>query len=539
MTTTGLPAPSTTTGSARGSHRTVDDARAALDVAALAARVVADASAERTTTVIPFTGTALADLPLSTHHDVARAVRQARVAQRHWAWLSPDRRARVLRRVAERVVARRDEIADIIQLETGKARFDAVSEAFDVAINASWYARTGPRLLADAPRRALLPGITAVHEVRHPKGVVGIIAPWNYPLALTVSDALPALLAGNAVVLKPDTQTALTALWGAALLADAGLPDGLCQVVVGDGPVIGSAVVDTVDHVCFTGSTRTGREVAQQAARRLIGCSLELGGKNSLYVADDADLDRAAEGAVRDCFFNTGQICMSMERLLVHEAVADAFLARFVARVERLIASPALDMSSDVGCLTTDAQVQKVTRHVDDAVARGARVLTGGHPLPDVGPRFFAPTVLDAVPREAACSTEETFGPVVSIRRVRSDDEAVAVANSTPFGLSAAVWTRDAGRGAAIARRLRTGTVTINEAHTTVWSAVASPMGGRGDSGIGRRHGAEGLLRFTESQSVARQRVGLHWLHDLGAEHLLSVLGIAFRVAGRVRWPWP
>src|SRR5918911_351896 len=281
----------------------------------LAARVTAGRTARRVTTTAPFTGAPLAELPLSTPDDVRAAVARARSAQPGWAARGVRERAQVLLRLHDLVLARRAELLDLIQLECGKARAHAYEEVADVAINARWYARRGPGLLADVRHPGLVPGLTRGTEVRQPKGVVGVIAPWNYPFPLALSDALPALLAGNAVVLKPDTRTALTALAGAELLTEAGLPEALFGVVVGDGPVVGGALVDAVDHVCFTGSTATGRTVAARAAARLVGASLELGGKNAAYVAADADLDPAAEGTVRDCFSNAGQLCISIERL--------------------------------------------------------------------------------------------------------------------------------------------------------------------------------------------------------------------------------
>src|SRR5918911_3403765 len=262
----------------------VDPARARR----LTARVVAARDVPRETTTAPFTGAPLAELPLSTPDDVRVAVARARSAQPAWAARTPKERAKVLLRLHDLVLAHRVELLDLIQLECGKARGNAYDELADVAVNARWYARRGPALIADVRHPGIVPGLTRVTEVRHPKGVVGVIAPWNYPFTLAISDALPALLAGNAIVLKPDARTALTALAGAELLAEAGLPEGVLGVVVGDGPVIGGALVDAVDHVCFTGSTATGRSVAARVAARLVGASLELGGKKAAYVAADA-----------------------------------------------------------------------------------------------------------------------------------------------------------------------------------------------------------------------------------------------------------
>jgi succinate-semialdehyde dehydrogenase/glutarate-semialdehyde dehydrogenase len=506
----------------------------------LVARVTAGPDAARVTTRAPFTGAPLADLPQSTPHDVQAAVARARSAQPEWAARDVRERAAVLLRLHDLVLRRQVEGLDLVQLESGKARSHAFEELADVAINARWYARRGPALLADERHPGLVPGLTRVTEVHHPRGVVGVVAPWNYPLTLALSDALPALLAGNAVVLKPDTRTALTALWGAELLTEAGLPEALFGVVVGEGPVVGPALIDAVDFVCFTGSTATGRQVAQQAAARLVGASLELGGKNALYVADDADLDRAADAAVRDCFSGAGQLCISMERLVLHERIADAFLERFLDRVRRLRLGTALDFSADMGSLVSAEQLERVRAHVDDAVAKGARVLAGGRARPDIGPLFFEPTVLEGVPSTAVCARTETFGPVVAVSRVGSDAEAVAFANDSEYGLNAAVWTRDLARGQLVARRLRTGTVSVNESYAVTWGSVAAPMGGRKASGLGRRHGREGILRYTESQTVAVQRgPGLGILYAQGGERVARLFTAAFQAARATRLPWP
>jgi succinate-semialdehyde dehydrogenase/glutarate-semialdehyde dehydrogenase len=508
-------------------------------VSRLAGRVVAAADAEQVVTRTPFTGGPVGRLPRSTAADVARAVAGAREAQRDWAEHTVRHRAAVLNRLHDALLARQSEGLDILQLETGKARIHAFDEVTDVAINARWHARRGPSILGDDGHAGLLPGLTKVIEAHQPKGVVGMISPWNYPLVLTISDAIPALLAGNAVVLKPDSQTPFTALWAADLLAEAGLPDGLFQVVYGPGAVVGGAVIDSTDYVCFTGSTATGRTVAARAAERLIGVSLELGGKNPVYVAEDADLDRAAEGVVRDCFGNSGHACVSMERLILHEAIADAFLDRFLDRVRRLKLGASLDYTADLGSIASQAQFDTLVRHIEDAVAHGATVLTGGNPRPEVGPLFHEPTVLDGVPPEAVCYGEETFGPLVSVYRVSSDAEAVKLANDTPFGLNASVWSKDRRRATRIARRIAAGTVVINEAYTVGWGSVASPMGGMKDSGLNRRHGVPGLLRFTESQTIARQRIGLGIMFDRGGEFYSKLMTGSLKLTKKTRYPWP
>jgi succinate-semialdehyde dehydrogenase/glutarate-semialdehyde dehydrogenase len=508
-------------------------------IARLVDRVAAGPDAPRVTTSAPFTGAAIAELPQTSPGKVSGVVARARHVQPAWAARAPGERAAVLRRLYDRVIARQRQALDLMQIEAGKARAHAFEEIVDIAITASWHARRGPRLLADRRRKGLLPGLTVATEVCHPRGVVGVIAPWNFPLSLALAEALPALLAGNAVVLKPDTQAALTALWAAEQLEQAGLPENVLQIVVGDGPVIGPALLAEVDFVCFTGSTPVGRTVAQQAASRLVGASLELGGKNGLYVAADADVGRAAAAAVRDCFTSAGQVCISMERLVLHRDIAAAFLDRFVALTERLRMGPALDWSTDLGCLVSRTQLEHVRSHVDDAVARGASVLTGGVPRADVGPLFYAPTVLDGVPREAACYAQETFGPVVAVSRVASDADAVGLINDTDYGLNASVWSRDLARARQIARSIKTRTVTINEAYTASWSAMSSPMGGRGQSGLGRRHGAQGLLRFTESQTIAEARFGSEFLYALGGRRMAATITRALRSARRARLPWP
>lgn len=320
-------------------------------------------------------------------------------------------------------------------------------------------------------------------------------------------DAIPALMAGNAVVQKPDTQTALTALWALDLMHEAGLPRGVWQMVVGRGSSIGTPLMDNADYMMFTGSTASGRQIARDAGERLIGASLELGGKNPMLVLDDADIDRAAEGAVAACFSSTGQLCVSIERMYVAEAVHDEFVAAFVDRTERLKIGAAYDYSTDVGCLTNRSQLDMVTAHVEDAIAKGATVRAGGRARPDLGPLFYEPTILTGVTPDMTLYDHETFGPVVSIYPYRDVDEAIALANASAYGLNASVWSGDGAKGRAVAARIHTGTVNVNDAYAAAWGSVDAPMGGMGDSGLGRRHGADGLLKYTEPQTVAHQRL--------------------------------
>jgi succinate-semialdehyde dehydrogenase / glutarate-semialdehyde dehydrogenase len=455
----------------------------------------------------PLTGQPLADLPQSTEKDVAEAFRRARRAQAAWARTSIDERAEILLRLHDIVLDRQDEIMDLTVWESGKARKHAWDETIHVALTARYYGRTAHRHLDTERRMGVFPVLTRVDVNYVPKGVVGVISPWNYPFTLALSDGLPALLAGNAVVAKPDGQTTLTALLGAQLLEEAGLPRDLWQVVAGDPPTVGGAIIEHADFVCFTGSSATGRIIGKACADRLIGCSLELGGKNPILVLRDADVERAAEGAVRASFANAGQLCVSTERMFVADQVYDRFVERFVARSGALTLGATLDWGNDMGPLISAAQLEKVAAHVDDAVAKGARVLTGGKPRPDLAPYFYEPTILEGVTPAMACFGEETFGPVVSVYRFHDEADAIARANEGEYGLNGAIYSQDGARARAVARLVKCGSVNVNEAFGATFASIDSPMGGMRSSGIGRRQGAEGVRRYTETQTVATQRL--------------------------------
>ncbi len=490
-------------------------------VAPLLARVVTSHDAGTHLPVHPFTGAPLAALPLSSARDVAAAVERARTAQRSWARVPVRERAAVLDRLGALVLERQSEVLDLVQMESGKARRAAFGEVDHVARLTRHYALRGARYLAGRREPGLTPLLTGVRVHRRPVGVVGVVAAGNHPLALALADAVPALLAGNAVVVKPDLQATLSALWVAEQLEGAGLPAGLFAVVAGGGEV-GAALVDHVDQVAFTGSTATGRTVAARAGERLVGATLVLGGKSSFYVAADADVPSAVRAAVRACFSDAGPLGLPVERLVVHEAVAEEFLGGFVAAVRELRLGPGLDYSADVGSLVSAEQLHRVTRHVDDALARGARALAGAVHRPDVGPYFYAPTVLDDVPADALCATEETSGPVVTVTRVASDDEAVRVLNDTPRGREAIVWSADVVRARRLAVRVGASTVVVNDER-------------------GRRYGRDAVEAVTDAQTVAVRRGTRFGIgresRSAAAEEPAAAPAVALRALRRLRVP--
>ncbi|MCU4752948.1 succinic semialdehyde dehydrogenase [Halobacteria archaeon AArc-curdl1] len=456
----------------------------------------------------PITDEPIGSVPAGDEAAVEATLERAREAQAGWATRDPVDRGAVLERFGDLVLEHRDRLLDLVQLETGKSRAHAAEELLDVPATCTYYAREGPGVLADETRDGAFSLATDARVTYDPVGVVGVISPWNYPLTLSMTDAIPALLAGNAVVCKPDEKTPFIALALAELLEEAGLPDGVFSVVTGSGPVVGPALIDHVDYLAFTGGTETGRIVAERAGRNLIDCSLELGGKNPFIVLADADLERTARGAVQGCFTNAGQLCLAAERIYVEASVYDDFLEAFVGETRKLTLGTGIGDGADVGSLIDGGQLERVEAHVDDAVARGASVLTGGRARPDLGPFCYEPTILADVDPASRAACEETFGPVVSVVPVDSLEDAIEAANDSAYGLNASVWTDDRHLGLEVARRIDAGTVCVNDAYVAGWAAVDAPMGGVGDSGLGRRHGPEGLKRFVESKTIATSRVG-------------------------------
>ena len=471
----------------------------------------------------PFDQELIAEVPLSSPTDVGTAFKAARKAQRKWAGVPVSQRRKVANRFGKLVLENRDWLLDLLQLETGKARAAAFEEVIDLPLWANYVYRHAETALKPRRKRGALPVLTQTVERRVPHGVVGIITPWNYPLTLPGTDTLPALVAGNAVVLKPDSLTPLTGIAIANLLLEAGTPKDVIQVVVGPGSIVGEALTSNANFVTFTGSTKTGKAMAAKLGERLVGFAAELGGKNPLLVLEDADVERAAVGATQACFANAGQLCISIERIYIAEKHWDSFVPLFLERVKSQTMAPGFSWSTDVGSLTSQAQLDKVQAAVEDAKAKGATVLAGGNARPDLGPFFFEPTVLTDVTEDMDVYAHETFGPVVSLYKVKDDQAAIKAANDSEYGLNASIWSRRNGKQAAA--KVQSGTVNVNDGYGAAWASYSAPMGGMKQSGIGRRHGLVGIQKYTEPQTIAVQHLlpvsGPTWLsHETWAKAL-------------------
>ena len=481
----------------------------------------------------PLTGQPMGELPTSTAADVEVGAQLGRRAQATWAARPIEERAQLLLDFHDHILDQRDYFIDLLQ-SAGKARLSAAEEVLHVALTARYYGRTARRYLRSERGEGLVPVLTRLDRHYVPKGVVGVIGPWNYPLTMAISDGLAALVAGNAIMLKPDHQTPLVALAAVELLRSTGLPTDLWQVVHGRGAVVGRELIDVSDYVCFTGSTATGRSVAAQCAGRLIGCSLELGGKNPMVILDDADVESTAEGAVRASFSNAGQLCVSTERIYVVEPLFEPFIRAFVARTRAIRLGDAPDFDHDMGSLINHDQLDRVRAHVEDARSKGATVRTGGRQRGDLGELFYEPTVLTGVTPEMDCYAQETFGPVVRVYPVASEEEAVAQANDSDYGLNASVWTTDHDRGRRVASKIKCGTVNVNEGYAATFGSIDAPMGGMKNSGLGRRQGRVGIRRFVDVQSVATQTgIPIAPSHGLDGKSFTSVMTGMLRVMKR------
>jgi succinate-semialdehyde dehydrogenase/glutarate-semialdehyde dehydrogenase len=455
----------------------------------------------------PVSGKRITQLPQMTEDQVVEAVNRARANSARWATTPVRERAKVLSRLHDVMFENQNQLLEVLQLETGKSRAHAFEEFAGGAGAARYYGKYAPKFLRREKVSAGVPLLTKTWVEFDPVGVVGVVTPWNYPLALTMLDVLPALAAGNTVVQKADNQTALTTLFCRKLALDAGLPEDVWTIVVGDGATVGNALTDNVDYIAFTGSTNTGRHVAQRAAARLIGCSLELGGKNPMIVLPGADLNRAAELAIGGAFGSAGQLCVSTERIYVHENDEAKFGEILAKKVDALVLGKTSEFNTDIGSLTSEAQLKRVSGFIEDAKDAGAKVLAGGTAEPEIGPNFYRPTVLLDVPESAKMFRSEVFGPVVAIDSYKTIDEAIAKANDTEYGLNASVIGSER-EATEVASQLKAGSVNVNEGFRASFASMAAPMGGMKQSGVGRRNGKNGLLRFTDTRTVGIARFG-------------------------------
>jgi acyl-CoA reductase-like NAD-dependent aldehyde dehydrogenase len=454
----------------------------------------------------PATLEAIGEIEVQTAQDVRAAVERARKAQPSWAALRFQDRARYLTRAVAVLLERQDEFLDVILRETGKPRTEALAVEILAACDAlSFYAKRAKRILADRSMPVHLLKTKRLRIAYRPLGVVGVITPWNFPFILSLNPTAQALMAGNTVVLKPSEVTPFSGRLVEELFAAAGLPEGVFNLVQGDGET-GAALVEAgVNKVSFTGSVRTGRKVGEACGRNLVPFTLELGGKDPMVVCADADLERAANGAVFGAFSNAGQVCVSTERVYVVENVADDFERKVVEKTARL--RQGAEGEFDVGPMIYADQLRVVERHIEDAVHKGAKILAGGRRNPSYAGLFYEPTVLTQVTHEMDIMREETFGPVLPIMRVRDEEEALRLANDSPYGLNANVWTRDKRRGERLAKALESGSAVVNDCMLT-YGIAESPFGGVKDSGIGQVNGEIGLRSFCHAQSILIDRFG-------------------------------
>ncbi len=470
----------------------------------------------------PATDEVLREFECASDDEVGAAVKRARTAQLAWAGLDLRKRIAAMREFQRVLHEKKLHIAESIAREAGKPVAEALTTEVLVVLDAARFLIDNAyRLLRDEPlpHGNVVAKLKTGYLVREPYGVVGIVSPWNYPFSIPATETLAALVAGNAVVLKPSELTSLVALELQSLLHAAGVPKDVFQVVVGDGATGAALVRGAIDKLVFTGSVATGKRIAAATAERLLPVVLELGGKDPMLVLDDADVDVASSAAVWGAFMNAGQTCLSVERCYVHRRLYDEFLSRCVENTKKLRVGSGMDREIDIGPMINERQLRIVEAQVNDARSRGARVLVGGARLPELGANFFAPTVLANVSHEMRIMREETFGPVLPVAAFDSDEEAVRLANDSEFGLAASVWTRDGARGERLARRIQAGTVMVNDV-ISCFGISEAPHGGVKASGIGRTHGRFGLEEMVRTKYVdvdLMPRMKKVWWYGYGA----------------------
>lgn len=467
-----------------------------------------DGGAGRVVSYAPATGERIGDAPILGAAEVAEAMRRARVAQVAWGLLPIEERCARVLRFRDALVDRAEEIIDLLSRECGKPRPEALThEVMAAADLAGYYAKRAPRILA--PREIELHLLKHRRSYVHyaPRGVIGVISPWNFPFVIPMGDTIAALIAGNAVLLKPSEVTPLIALLAKEIWDDAGQSRDLFQVLTGDGST-GAALIDArPDKVVFTGAVSTGRRVAAACGERLVECTMELGGKAAAVVCEDADLERTARAIVFGGFANSGQVCISVERVYAHQAIYGRLLERAVELTEQLRQGDPASLDVDVGAIIFPKQIEVAEALVEDALAKGAQLRTGGARPPGPG-QFFPPTILAGCTQDMAVMREEIFGPVVPFMRVQDEEEAIRLTNDSHLGLAGYVFTRDRDRGRRIAERVRAGTVMINDV-LTAYGAPEAPFGGVKDSGFGRVHGEEGLRAMCETRHVFSDRISV------------------------------
>jgi acyl-CoA reductase-like NAD-dependent aldehyde dehydrogenase len=497
----------------------------------------------------PASGEVLAELECASAAEVHAAVARARAAQPSWQGLGVERRVEILRNFQRLLHARKSDVATLITKEAAKPYVEALlTEVLVVLDAARFLIDTAYEFSRDQPlpHGSLAMKTKAGRIVREPYGVIGIVSPWNYPFSIPAVDALAALVTGNAVILKPSEFTSLVGLKLQELLRGSGVPEEIFQVVVGEGATGAALLESAIDKLIFTGSVPTGKRIAQTAAARLLPVVLELGGKDPMLVLEDANLEVASSAAVWGAFVNAGQACLSVERCYVHRSLYPKFLKLCVAKTGQLRVGNGLDPNTDVGPMIHERQLRIVEGQVNEAIQDGARLLAGGSRLPELGPNFYSPTVLADVTPEMRIMREETFGPVLPVAPFDSEEQAVQLANDSDFGLAASVWTTDRKRGEGIARRIRAGTVMVNDV-ISCFGISEAPHGGVKASGIGRAHGRFGLEEMVWPKYLDSDRmpsIKKIWWYGYGEaftrqmEAFLEMQfarGIAARVRGALR----